>query len=57
MNYKFVKGTVALAVLAALSGCNTSQNESVAPCSENVCKLTILHTNDTPGPTHDHSLR
>ncbi|WP_429145231.1 bifunctional UDP-sugar hydrolase/5'-nucleotidase UshA [Aeromonas rivipollensis] len=49
MNYKFVKGTVALAVLAALSGCNTSQNESVAPCSENVCKLTILHTNDTHG--------
>ena len=49
MNYKFVKGSVALAVLAALSGCNTSQNESVAPCSENVCKLTILHTNDTHG--------
>ncbi|WP_404835910.1 bifunctional UDP-sugar hydrolase/5'-nucleotidase UshA [Aeromonas media] len=49
MNYKFVKGTVALAVLAALSGCNTSQNESVAPCTENVCKLTILHTNDTHG--------
>ena len=49
MNYKFVKGSIALAVLAALSGCNTSQNESVAPCSENVCKLTILHTNDTHG--------
>ncbi len=49
MNYKFVKGTVALAVLAALSGCNTSSNESVAPCTENVCKLTILHTNDTHG--------
>lgn len=49
MNYKFVKGTVALAVLAALSGCKTSSNESVAPCTENVCKLTILHTNDTHG--------
>lgn len=49
MNYKFVKGSVALAVLAALSGCNTSSNESVAPCSENVCKLTVLHTNDTHG--------
>ncbi|MEZ6954197.1 MULTISPECIES: bifunctional UDP-sugar hydrolase/5'-nucleotidase UshA [unclassified Aeromonas] len=49
MNYKFVKGSVALAVLAALSGCNISSNDSVAPCSENVCKLTILHTNDTHG--------
>ncbi|MGY4107013.1 bifunctional UDP-sugar hydrolase/5'-nucleotidase UshA [Aeromonas encheleia] len=49
MNYKFVKGSVGLAVLAALSGCNTSSNESVAPCSENVCKLTVLHTNDTHG--------
>ncbi|WP_310597200.1 bifunctional UDP-sugar hydrolase/5'-nucleotidase UshA [Aeromonas aquatica] len=49
MNYKFVKGSVALAVLAALSGCNSSKNESVAPCSENVCKLTVLHTNDTHG--------
>lgn len=49
MNYKFVKGSIALAVLAALSGCNTSSNESVAPCTENVCKLTILHTNDTHG--------
>ncbi len=49
MNYKFVKGSIALAVLAALSGCNTSSNDSVAPCSENVCKLTILHTNDTHG--------
>ncbi len=49
MNYKFVKGSVALAVLAALSGCNTSSNDSVAPCTENVCKLTILHTNDTHG--------
>ncbi|MEI4939881.1 hypothetical protein U1439_20095 [Aeromonas caviae] len=46
MNYKFVKGSIALAVLAALSGCNTSSNDSVAPCTENVCKLTILHTND-----------
>ena len=49
MNYKFVKGSVALAVLAALSGCNISSNDSVAPCTENVCKLTILHTNDTHG--------
>lgn len=49
MNYKFVKGSIALAVLAALSGCNTSSNDSVAPCTENVCKLTILHTNDTHG--------
>ncbi|MEE1912949.1 bifunctional UDP-sugar hydrolase/5'-nucleotidase UshA [Aeromonas caviae] len=49
MNYKFVKGSIALAVLAALSGCNTSGNDSVAPCTENVCKLTILHTNDTHG--------
>ncbi|MCY9820729.1 bifunctional UDP-sugar hydrolase/5'-nucleotidase UshA [Aeromonas media] len=49
MNYKFVKGSVALAVLAALSGCNISNNDSVAPCTENVCKLTILHTNDTHG--------
>ncbi|MGU5578712.1 bifunctional UDP-sugar hydrolase/5'-nucleotidase UshA [Aeromonas caviae] len=32
-----------------LSGCNTSSNDSVAPCTENVCKLTILHTNDTHG--------
>ena len=37
------------AVLAALSGCNISSNDSVAPCTENVCKLTILHTNDTHG--------
>jgi 5'-nucleotidase/UDP-sugar diphosphatase len=36
-------------VFAALSGCNTSSNDSVAPCTENVCKLTILHTNDTHG--------
>ncbi|MBS4641104.1 bifunctional UDP-sugar hydrolase/5'-nucleotidase UshA, partial [Aeromonas media] len=43
------KGSVALAVLAALSGCNISSNDSVAPCTENVCKLTILHTNDTHG--------
>ena len=49
MNYKLVKGSIALAVLAALSGCNTSQNESVAPVAENVCKLTVLHTNDTHG--------
>ncbi|AUY09081.1 bifunctional UDP-sugar hydrolase/5'-nucleotidase UshA [Aeromonas sp. ASNIH2] len=49
MNYKFVKGSIALVVLAALSGCNTSSNDSVAPCTENVCKLTILHTNDTHG--------
>ena len=49
MNYKFVEGSIALAVLAALSGCNTSSNDSVAPCTENVCKLTILHTNDTHG--------
>ncbi|WP_270804438.1 bifunctional UDP-sugar hydrolase/5'-nucleotidase UshA [Aeromonas sp. QDB66] len=49
MNYKFVKGSIALAVFAALSGCNTSSNDSVAPCTENVCKLTILHTNDTHG--------
>ena len=49
MNYKFVKGSIALALLAALSGCNTSSNDSVAPCTENVCKLTILHTNDTHG--------
>ncbi len=49
MSYKFVKGSIALAVLAALSGCNTSSNDSVAPCTENVCKLTILHTNDTHG--------
>jgi len=49
MNYQFVKGSVALAVLAALSGCNISSNDSVAPCTENVCKLTILHTNDTHG--------
>lgn len=49
MNYKFVKGSVALAVLAALSGCNISSNDSVTPCTENVCKLTILHTNDTHG--------
>ena len=49
MNYKFVKGSIALAVRAALSGCNTSSNDSVAPCTENVCKLTILHTNDTHG--------
>ncbi|QQA60113.1 bifunctional UDP-sugar hydrolase/5'-nucleotidase [Aeromonas caviae] len=40
---------IALALLAALSGCNTSSNDSVAPCTENVCKLTILHTNDTHG--------
>ncbi|XKL73504.1 bifunctional UDP-sugar hydrolase/5'-nucleotidase [Aeromonas media] len=38
-----------MAVLAALSGCNISSNDSVAPCTENVCKLTILHTNDTHG--------
>lgn len=44
-----LKGSVALAVLAALSGCNSSSNESVAPCTENVCKLTVLHTNDTHG--------
>ena len=50
MNYKFVKGSVALAELAALSGCNISSNDSVAPCTENVCKLTILHTNDV----HSH---
>lgn len=49
MHYKFIKGSVALAVLAALSGCNSSKNESVAPCTENVCKLTVLHTNDTHG--------
>ncbi|AXB05802.1 bifunctional UDP-sugar hydrolase/5'-nucleotidase [Aeromonas caviae] len=49
MNYKFVKGSIALAVFAALSGCNTSSNDSVAPCTENVCKLTILYTNDTHG--------
>ncbi|MGL5504474.1 MAG: bifunctional UDP-sugar hydrolase/5'-nucleotidase UshA, partial [Aeromonas veronii] len=45
----FIKGGVALAVLAALTGCNTSSNDTVAPCTENVCKLTILHTNDTHG--------
>lgn len=49
MNNKLVKGSIALAVLAALGGCNSSQNESVAPCTENVCKLTVLHTNDTHG--------
>ncbi|MGL5536776.1 MAG: bifunctional UDP-sugar hydrolase/5'-nucleotidase UshA, partial [Aeromonas veronii] len=49
MNNNFIKGGVALAVLAALTGCNTSSNDTVAPCTENVCKLTILHTNDTHG--------
>ncbi|MBL0479673.1 bifunctional UDP-sugar hydrolase/5'-nucleotidase UshA [Aeromonas veronii] len=49
MNNNFTKGGVALAVLAALTGCNTSTNDTVAPCTENVCKLTILHTNDTHG--------
>ncbi|MDO2437868.1 bifunctional UDP-sugar hydrolase/5'-nucleotidase UshA [Aeromonas veronii] len=49
MNNNFIKGGVALAVLAALTGCNTSTNDTVAPCTENVCKLTILHTNDTHG--------
>ncbi|QTL94818.1 bifunctional UDP-sugar hydrolase/5'-nucleotidase UshA [Aeromonas jandaei] len=49
MNNNFIKGGVALAVFAALTGCNTSKNDSVAPCTENVCKLTILHTNDTHG--------
>ncbi|HEH9428309.1 TPA: bifunctional UDP-sugar hydrolase/5'-nucleotidase [Aeromonas sobria] len=49
MNKNFIKGSVALAVLAALTGCNTSTNDTVAPCTENVCKLTILHTNDTHG--------
>ncbi|MGL5708188.1 MAG: metallophosphoesterase, partial [Aeromonas sp.] len=49
MNNNFIKGSVALAVLAALTGCNTSTNDTVAPCTENVCKLTILHTNDTHG--------
>ncbi|MFM4982432.1 bifunctional UDP-sugar hydrolase/5'-nucleotidase UshA [Aeromonas veronii] len=49
MNNNFIKGGVALAVLAALIGCNTSTNDTVAPCTENVCKLTILHTNDTHG--------
>ncbi|ELM3617501.1 bifunctional UDP-sugar hydrolase/5'-nucleotidase [Aeromonas sobria] len=49
MNNTFIKGSVALAVLAALTGCNTSTNDTVAPCTENVCKLTILHTNDTHG--------
>ncbi|BBU06080.1 MULTISPECIES: bifunctional UDP-sugar hydrolase/5'-nucleotidase UshA [Aeromonas] len=49
MNNNFIKGGVALAVFAALTGCNTSSNDTVAPCTENVCKLTILHTNDTHG--------
>ncbi|WOE65710.1 bifunctional UDP-sugar hydrolase/5'-nucleotidase UshA [Aeromonas allosaccharophila] len=49
MNNNFIKGGVALAVLAALTGCNTSSNDTVVPCTENVCKLTILHTNDTHG--------
>ena len=31
MNYKFVKGTVALAVLAALSGCNISKMKVSLP--------------------------
>lgn len=49
MNKNFIRGTVALAVLAALTGCNSSGNDTVAPCTENVCKLTVLHTNDTHG--------
>ncbi|MFQ1892785.1 bifunctional UDP-sugar hydrolase/5'-nucleotidase UshA [Aeromonas veronii] len=49
MNNNVIKGSVTLAVLAALTGCNISKNDSVAPCTENVCKLTILHTNDTHG--------
>ncbi|MGL4530498.1 MAG: bifunctional UDP-sugar hydrolase/5'-nucleotidase, partial [Citrobacter freundii] len=49
MNNNVIKGSVALAVRAALTGCNISKNDSVAPCTENVCKLTILHTNDTHG--------
>ncbi|MFG0835365.1 bifunctional UDP-sugar hydrolase/5'-nucleotidase UshA [Aeromonas bivalvium] len=48
MKHNLIKGTLALAVLAAMTGCNTSKNES-EPCVENVCKLTVLHTNDTHG--------
>lgn len=49
MNNNFIKGSLALTVLAALTGCNSSANGVVTPCTENVCKLTILHTNDTHG--------
>ncbi|EOD55874.1 metallophosphoesterase [Aeromonas molluscorum] len=48
MKHNLIKGTLALAVLAALAGCNSSKNES-KPCVEDVCKLTVLHTNDTHG--------
>lgn len=43
------KGAVALALLMLLSGCHASRNESATACREQVCKLTVLHTNDTHG--------
>ncbi|MGL5390034.1 MAG: metallophosphoesterase, partial [Shewanella sp.] len=49
MNNNFIKGSLALTVLTALTGCNSSANGVITPCTENVCKLTILHTNDTHG--------
>ncbi|PJG60030.1 bifunctional UDP-sugar hydrolase/5'-nucleotidase UshA [Aeromonas cavernicola] len=48
MIHRFIQGGVALTVLAALTGCNSSTNDNTS-CTDNVCKLTILHTNDTHG--------
>ncbi|QSX38658.1 bifunctional UDP-sugar hydrolase/5'-nucleotidase UshA [Shewanella sedimentimangrovi] len=54
MSAKLVKGLLATAVLAALAGCNGSDNEVKVPasCAEagDACKVfTVLHTNDNHG--------
>lgn len=59
MRYMLIKGLVATAVLAALAGCNNSDDDKVpTTCAEagSACKtFTVLHTNDNHGRFWENS--
>ncbi|MFG0456524.1 bifunctional UDP-sugar hydrolase/5'-nucleotidase UshA [Shewanella mangrovisoli] len=60
MTNKLIKGLIATAVLAALAGCNSDDNNTKVPttCAEagSACKtFTVLHTNDNHGRFWENS--
>lgn len=57
MKHKLIKGLLATAILAALSGCNDDNDDTVVDvCGvDNCTKFTVLHTNDNHGRFWENS--
>ncbi|MCL1142375.1 bifunctional UDP-sugar hydrolase/5'-nucleotidase UshA [Shewanella gaetbuli] len=58
MQNKLYKGLVASAVLAALAGCNSSDDKELTTCEaagDNCTKFTVIHTNDNHGRFWENS--